>query len=139
MTRRSGRSESSARAIAPEPVPTSCTRAPSGSSVADLDQQLGLAARPEHARVDVDLELAEGGAFEHVGERLVVGAAGDRGLDRRDDLRRGLAGAVARELLDADPERVGDKRLGVGARLVAARRRDRLRRGVEQLADGRGV
>ncbi len=32
VTRRSGRSLSRARAIAPEPVPTSCTRAPFGSS-----------------------------------------------------------------------------------------------------------
>jgi len=86
----------------------------------------------------VDLELAEGSAFEHVGKRLVVGTARHRGLDRRYDLRRGLPRAVPRELLDLDPERVGDQRLRVAPRLLAAGRGDLLRGGVEQLADGRG-
>ena len=89
MTRRSGRSDISARAIAPEPVPTSWTRAPSGSLGADLDQQLGLAARPEHALVDGDLELAEGRAAEDVGHRLAVDPARHPLLDRRRDLGAG--------------------------------------------------
>ena len=48
-----------------------------GQLGADLDQQLGLAARPEHPLVDGDLEPAEGRAAEDVGQRLVVGAARD--------------------------------------------------------------
>ena len=137
MTRRSGRSEISARAIAPEPVPTSCTRAPSGSSV-PTSTSSSVSRRGHSTRGSTrDLELAEGGAAEDVGQRLVVGAPRHRRLDRLDHLGRELAGAVARELLDADPERVGDERLGVGARLLAARRGDRLGRGLEQRADGR--
>ena len=46
-----------------------------GQLGADLDQQLGLAARPEHALVDGDLEAAEGGAAEDVGHRLAFDPA----------------------------------------------------------------
>ena len=117
-------------------MPTSCTRAPSGSSSADLDQQLGLAARPEHALVDGDFEAAEGGAAEDVGHRLAVDAARHPLLDRRGDLGRDLAGAFDRELLRLHAHRVGDQHFGVGARVLDPRRGEPLRRRVEHGADG---
>ena len=50
---------------------------------------------------------------EDVGERLVLGAAGDPLLELCGDLGGQLARAVAGELPDVDPERIGDQRLGV--------------------------
>ena len=47
---RSGRSVFSASATAPEPVPTSTTRAPCGSVERGLDEVLGLRPRHEHPR-----------------------------------------------------------------------------------------
>ena len=102
----------------------------------DLDQQLGLAARPEHALVDGDLEPAEGGAAEDVGDRLAVGAARHPLLDRGGDVGGDLAGAGDRELLRLHAHRVGDQHFGVAAGAVDAGGGEALRRRVEHGADG---
>ena len=136
MTLQVGRSDISASAIAPEPVPTSCTRAPSGSSRSDLYQQLGLAARPEHALVDGDLEAAEGGAAEDVGHRLAVDPALDRSSICSRRLGGDLAGALDRELAGLHPERVGDQHFGVAAGVLDPGGGDPLGRVVEHRAHG---
>ena len=56
-----------------------------------------------------DLELAEGGAFEHVGQRLVISASCNRRFDRRHYFAARARRPVAGKLLDADAKRVGDK------------------------------
>ena len=83
VTTRSGRSSRSASAIAPEPVPTSCTRAPCGQLERDLDQQLGLGARDQHARVDGELDVAKPLPAEDVGDRLALDAAAHVLADQR--------------------------------------------------------
>jgi hypothetical protein len=113
VTLRSGRSEISASAIAPEPVPTSWTREPSGS-------------------------LAEGGAAEDVGHRLAVDPAGDARLDRRGDLGVDFPGAVDRQFPGLHAQRVGDQRFGIGAGVLDAGRRDPLGGIVKHGADGPG-
>ena len=124
VTRRSGRSLSRARAIAPEPVPTSCTRAPSRQLDADGDQQLGLAARDQHPLVDGDLDLAEAAAAEDVLERLALGAAGDAALDlRRSSGLNSRRSRRARASSASIAQRIGDQRLGV--RFAASRSRRR--------------
>ena len=61
---------------------------------------------------------------EDVGERLVLGPAGDPLLELGPELGRQLTRSVG-ELLDLDSERVRDQRLGVAAGLVAAGGGDR--------------
>ena len=92
-TSHAGSSSAIARAIAPEPVPTSSTLAGRRSS-ADLDQQLGLRAGDQHPAVDRQLDPAKALAAEDVGDRLApqppphhLREAG--GPDRRRSRRRG--------------------------------------------------
>ena len=71
----------------PGPGPDLVDAGALGQLVRRLDQEAGLAARNQHPRVDRDLDPAEALAAEDVGQRLVLGAAGDAGLDRLRDLR----------------------------------------------------
>ena len=103
-----------------------------GQFGADLDQQLGLAARPQHALVDGDLELAEGRAAEDVGQRLAFDPALPRRPRSRRRPRASSSPALStRELLGLDPQRVGDQHFGVGAGVLDPRRGDPLGRIVE--------
>ena len=126
VTRRSGRSRDQGQGDRPGAGADLVHARALGQLDGDLDQQLGLPPRQQHARVDGDLDLAEAGAAEDVGQRLVVGAARTRSSIAARQLRRQLAGAVAGQLLGADAERVGDQRLRVGARLLASGGGDRL-------------
>ena len=138
VTTRSGRSCLSASAIAPLPVPTSTTLAPCGQLEADLDEQLGLRARDEHAAVDGEVEVAEAAAAEQVGHRLAIErAAADELLERA----RGRPGdrevAVGVERGAIDPERLGEQQLGVQARGVDARGLERHQGRVQRVAHRR--
>ena len=68
----------SASAIAPDPVPTSRTAGAANSveqRQAAIDDQLGLGARHEHARVDVDVQPRNPQRPSDVGHRLPLAAA----------------------------------------------------------------
>ena len=109
----SGSSSATARAIAPEPVPTSstCRRPPLQRQ---LDQQLGLRARDQHPAVDLQLDPPEAAAADDVGDRLAPQPPPHHLPEqpRRGRLQRGVA--------------VGDQR-----RPVPARRRRQHHFGVE--------
>ena len=107
-----------------------------GQLGADLDQQLGLAARPEDALVDVDLEVAEGRAAEDVGHRLAFDPALDVGLDLRGGLAVDLAGALHAQLAGRDAKRVGDQDFGLGASVLDSGGGDALGRVVEDRSHG---
>ena len=85
VTRAPGSSLASARAIAPEPVPTSST-AGAGHRLEQLeaqaDQLLGLGPWDQHPAVDREIERAKAPAAKDVGDRLRAAAARHQPLDR---------------------------------------------------------
>ena len=125
VTTRSGRSSLSASATAPLPVPTSTTRAPCGSVERRLDERLGLRARDEHARVDLQVEVAKALDAGDVGDRL----APDRSAGARRPGRCGPPGPrPARRRRPASRRRVDRPARGRAAprrRGAACRRRPR--------------
>ena len=98
------------------PVPTSTTLGALDAREqreAALDEDLGLRARHQGARVAAQLEAVEAPAPEHVGERLAAAPATHE-LAQEVDLG-GLERAVVVEvqLEPLDPEHVGEQVLGV--------------------------
>ena len=136
-TSRSGRSVLSASAIAPEPVPTSATRAPARQVERGLDDVLGLRARDEHARVDRQLDRPEALAADEVGDRLALAPARREVHERARLVGVEPALGIGDQRGPVHAEDVREQQLGVEPRRVAARGGERDQGGVERVADAR--
>ena len=134
-TLRSGRSSLSASAIAPEPVPTSTTRAPCGRSSA-ASTTCSVSGRGISTRASTASSMrAEALAAEDVGDGLAL-ARRRAAVDERARLvRLEPALGVGDQRGAVDPEHVRQQHLGVEPRRLAAggaerdRPRSRARRG----------
>ena len=115
----------SASAIAPEPVPTSTTRAPVRQRQRRLDHVLGLRPRDQHAPVDRQLDAAEALACRGCTRPARARAAPAHGVHER--ARRGPARASrpgsAISAARSTPSASREQHLGVQPRRVARRRR----------------
>ena len=117
VTRRSGRSLSRARAIAPEPVPTSCTRAPSGSS-APTSTSSSVSRRGISTRSSTAISISrKRRVAEDVGQRLAFAAARDQ-LARSPRATSGVTSPAPSRSKSSTSiaSAFGDQRFGVGAR-----------------------
>ena len=137
ITSRSGRSCLSASAIAPEPVPTSTTRAPCGRSSAASTRCSVSGPRDQHARVDARARSCRKPLrAEDVGDRLALRAAAPRSSwNARACVGLEPAAGVGDQRGAVHAHRVGEQQLGVEPRRLAAGRGQRDERGVERVAD----
>ena len=104
----------------------------------DLDEQLGLRPRHEHARVDEQVDMAKALAPEDVGDGLAPDRAPPhRVLKSTYRGTRDLATGIGEQRGAVDAERLGEQQLGIQARRVRPGRADRDHRGVQRLADRR--
>ena len=121
-----GRSSFSASATAPLPGADVDHARAGGQAERRLDQELGLRARDQHARVDLELDAAEAAAAEEVGDRLAADRpAADEVLERAHGRPGDLALGRHDERRAVHAERMAEQQLGVEPRRVRARRRDR--------------
>ena len=135
--------------VVPLVLQRECDGAAAGADVDDagaagqvergLDERLGLGPRHEHARVDLQVEVAKAARAGDVGDGLALDrAAAHRGLERAD--RGALDGRVAvdHQACAVDTQRVGEQDLGVEAGRVDARGGQGDHGRVEGLPDRRG-